>query len=75
MTAIPEAGTRCWCWCWGQATKADSAGARMWVTAVEACSRAALEVAEAVAALVAVAHLEGDGEALPAAASGAVCSM
>ena len=47
----------------------------MWVTAVEAHSRAALEVAAAVAALVVVANLEGDEEELLAAGSGAVCSM
>ena len=48
----------------------------MRVTAVEACSRATLEVAVAVAALVAVAQLEGDEEELPAAGGSLpICSM
>ena len=48
----------------------------MRVTDAEAWSRAALEVAAAVAALVVVTQLEGDEEELPAAAgSGPVCSM
>ena len=38
-------------------------------------SRAALEVAVAVAALVVVAHLEGDKEELLSAGSGAICSV
>ena len=65
--AIPKAGNRCWCW--GQAAKADSAPAGIWVTAVEAHSRATLEVARAVAAQVVVAQLEEDKEELPAAGS------
>ena len=48
----------------------------MRVTAVEACSRAALEVAAAVAALVVVAQLEGDEEELLAPCrSVPICSM
>ena len=46
----------------------------MRVTSVEACSRATLEVAGAVAALVVVAQLEVDEEEVSDAGSGAVCS-
>ena len=68
--AIPEAGT----WqCWGQAAKADyGAAAGMRVTAAEAHSRAALEVAVAGAAQVIVVPLEE--EELLAAGTGAVSS-
>ena len=44
------------------------------MTVVEACSRATLEVAGAVAALVVVAQLEEEEEEVPAAGSGAVFS-
>ena len=68
--AILDAGS--WCWCWGQAAKAAAVCGR--VMAAEACSMAALELAEAVAALVVVA-LERDKEEVPSAAgSGPVCT-